>query len=119
MKITLDTRAEINAYFNYLIETDSLYDSVPTVELIDDAATAYLTWLSDAPAAAETAARSQRTWSAEEAAKLKTLIQQGKNLLDMTIEMGRTENSIRSYARSNLNLVLRNGAWKDVNYNKE
>ena len=119
MKITLDTRAEINAYFNYLIETDSLYDSVPTVELIDDAATAYLTWLSDAPPATEIAARSQRTWSDEEVTKLKNLISQKKYLLDIALEMGRTENSIRSYTRSNLNLAWRNGAWKDVNYNKE
>ena len=118
MKITLDSREEVNNYFNYLIETDSLFDSVPTVNLVDEAATAYLSWLSNSPLAADTG-RSYQPWSSEDATQLVSLINSGRSITDICLDMGRTENGIRSYARKSLNLVLRNGVWQTFNPTKE
>ena len=117
MKITLDTRNEINNYFNYLIESNTLFDQVPEVILADAEADSYLSWLSSVDPTTETeSAKSKKHWSDDDIAKLSNLIASKASLITISNTMGRTVDSIRSYARNRLNMVIVKGVWRDVNY---
>jgi hypothetical protein len=85
-------------FVNYLQEQRSLLTSVPTETIVESSPT--------------TRAR----WSESDVSKLSSLLAQDLSLSQIAYVLGRTEDSIRKYARTHFNLVYRKNKWIDLTY---
>lgn len=87
-------------FVNYLQKQHSLLDSVSTVE----------------PETTESSLISRARWNESDVTKLSSLLAQGLSLSQIAYTLGRTEDSIRKYARTHFNLVYRKQKWVDLTY---
>jgi DNA-binding NarL/FixJ family response regulator len=59
---------------------------------------------------------SRTRWSESDVTNLSYLLGQGLSLSAISNQLGRTEDSIRKYARTHFNLVYRKNKWVDLTY---
>jgi hypothetical protein len=90
-------------FVNYLQKQHSLLDNVPTEVIVE-------------PETTESSFTSRTRWSKSDVTKLSSLLVQSLSLSQIAYTLGRTENSIRKYARTHFNLVYRKGKWIDLTY---
>jgi hypothetical protein len=90
-------------FVNYLQKQHSLLDNVSTEVIVE-------------PETTESLSTFRTRWSKSDVTKLSSLLAQGLSLSQIAYTLGRTENSIRKYARTHFNFVYRKGKWVDLTY---
>jgi CO dehydrogenase nickel-insertion accessory protein CooC1 len=87
-------------FMNYLQEQYKLLTSETVVE----------------PETTEPLPTTRARWSESDVSKLSSLLAQDLSLSQIAYVLGRTEDSIRKYARTHFNLVYRKNKWIDLTY---
>jgi hypothetical protein len=90
-------------FVNYLQEQYRLLSSVPTETIVE-------------PEGTEPSPTTRARWSKSDVTKLSSLLAQDLSLSQIAYTLGRTEDSIRKYARTHFNLVYRKNKWIDLTY---
>jgi hypothetical protein len=90
-------------FVNYLQKQHSLLDSVSTEVTVE-------------PETTESSPISRARWNESDVSNLSYLLGQNLSLPEIANQLGRTEDSIRKYARTHFNLVYRKQKWVDLTY---